>query len=31
MKIDKNAEPDMAFITENLNQVLAENPVNYIT
>ena len=33
MKIDKNAEPDMAFITENLNQVLAENPgkLYYIT
>jgi aspartate kinase len=33
MKIDKNAEPDMAFITENLNQVLAENPgkLYYVT
>lgn len=26
MRIDKNAEPDTAYIAENLNKILAENP-----
>lgn len=30
MRIDKNAEPDMAFITENLGELIKQNPGKYL-